>query len=80
MLYIIYDADSANELPVYGVYDNEKAVTKAIDEIVEKMVEDCLAEDPAESGLDEDDRTWLKRDCLRSLGVQILPEINKYKY
>jgi hypothetical protein len=80
MLYIIYDADGVNQLPVYGVYDNEEAATKAIDEIVEKMVEDCLAEDPAESGLDKSDRNWLKKDCFNSLAIQTLPEINTYKY
>ena len=65
--------------PVYGVFDSEMAAEEACETIVNLMVEECLAEDPLESGLDRDiDEAWLRKDCRSSLGIQVLDSgINK---
>lgn len=78
-LYIVYDADGVHESPVYGVFDSEMAAEKACEAIVNLIVEECLAEDPVESGLDEEiDKEWLRKDCRNSLGIQVLDSgINK---
>lgn len=72
MLYIVYDADGVSESPVFGVFTSEEKAKAAMEEIVMKCVEDCLADDPKESGLTEDDREWLIRDTRRAFDIQIL--------
>ena len=78
-LYIIYDADGVSEPPVYGVFTSYENAVKACDWLVDRMVEECLAEDPEESGLDaEIDKEWLIRDCRRCLAIQTIASgINK---
>ena len=78
-LYVVYDADGANELPVYGVFTSYESAVKGCDWLVEQMVKECLAEDPKESGLDaEIDKQWLIKDCRRSLAIQTISAgINK---
>ena len=72
-LYIVYDYDGVNSTPVYGVFTSLEKAVAACKEIVEDMVCDCLAEDPKESGLNKEyDEDWLRGDCLRSLGIQVL--------
>ena len=74
-LYILYDADGVHEAPVYGVFTSYDAAEKGANMLVEKMVKDCLAEDPKESGIDpEYDMDWLIRDCRESLAIQILED------
>ena len=78
-LYIVYDADGVNEPPVYGVFTSYEDAVKACDWIVEQLVQECFAEDPAESGLDvETDRKWVEKDCRNSLAIQVISTgINK---
>lgn len=78
-LYIIYNADGVHEPPVYGIFDSEMAAEEACETIVNLMVEECLAEDPIESGLDREiDEAWLRKECRNSLGIQVLDNgINK---
>ena len=78
-LYIVYEIDGASNPNIYGVFDSKEAAEKACETIVNLMVEECLAEDPAESGLDaEIDKEWLRKDCRSSLGIQVLDSgINK---
>lgn len=78
-LYIVYDADGVHEPPVYGVFDSKEAAEAACETIVNLIVEECFAEDPVESGLDEEiDKEWLRKDCRSSLGIQVLDNgINK---
>ena len=78
-IYIVYDIDGANEAPVYGVFTSYESAVKACDWLVERMVAQCLAEDPKESGLDvEINKEWLIKDCQRSLAIQTITSgINK---
>ena len=78
-IYIVYDGDGVSEAPVYGVFTSYESAIKACDWLVERMVAECLAEDPKESGLDpEIDREWLIKDCQRSLAIQTIASgINK---
>ena len=72
-LYIVYDADGANETPVYGVFTSYESAIKGCDWLVEQMVAQCLAEDPKESGLDTElDKQWLIKDCRNSLAIQVI--------
>ena len=71
-LYIVYDAEGASEPPVFGVFTSMDKAIEGCKEIVETLVKECLAEDPKESGLDKEyDEAWLRKDCLRSLGIQV---------
>lgn len=72
-LYIVYDYDGVNSTPVYGVFTSMEKAVEACKDLVEDMVCDCLAEDPKESGLDREyDEEWLRKDCLRSLAIQVI--------
>lgn len=72
-LYIVYDAEGVHEPPVYGVFDSKEAAEEACEAIINLIVEECLAEDPAESGLDREiDEAWLRKDCRSLLGIQVL--------
>ena len=72
-LYVVYDADGVSEPPVYGVFTSYDEAVKGCDWLVERMVADCLAEDPKESGIDPDiDMDWLIKDCRRSLAIQTI--------
>lgn len=72
-LYILYNTEGINEDPVYGVFTSYDKAKEALDKVVEKMVEECFAVDPAESGLDPDiDRNWLEWECYNSLAIEII--------
>lgn len=72
-LYILMDAEGCNENPIYGVFTKYEYAQRAADWLVKKMVKDCLAEDPKESGIDpEYDIDWLIKDCHQNLAIQIL--------
>jgi hypothetical protein len=72
-IYIVYDSDGASETPVYGVFTTYELAIKACDWLVDRMVAECLAEDPKESGLDEEtDKEWLIKDCRRGLAIQTI--------
>lgn len=72
-LYIVYDADGAHEPPVYGVFTSTEDAIKGCDWLVEQFVKECLETDPKESGIDpEYDLDWLRKDCRRSLAIQII--------
>ena len=74
-LYVLYDAEGVNADPVYGVFTSYDKAKEALDKVVKKMVEECLAVDPAESGLDPDiDRNWLEWECRNSLAIDIIDE------
>ena len=73
-LYIVCDADGVNEPPVYGVFTSYEYAQKAADWLVQKMVEECLAVDPKESGIDaEFDIPWLEKDIRNSLKIEPIP-------
>ena len=78
-LYVVYDADRASETPVYGVFTSYESAAKGCDWLVERMVSQCLAEDPKESGIDQElDKQWLIKDCRNSLAIQTISAgINK---
>lgn len=78
-LYIVYDADGAQEPPVYGVFTSMEDAIKGCNWLVEQFVKECLETDPKESGIDlEYDLDWLRKDCQRSLAIQTLSSgINK---
>ena len=72
-LYIVYDADGANETPVYGVFTSYESAIKGCDWLVEQFVKKCLEIDPKESGIDpERDLEWLKKDCQKTLAIQTI--------
>ena len=74
-LYVLYDADGVNTDPIYGVFTSYTKAREALETVVKKIVEECLAVDPAESGLNSDiDKNWLEWDCRNSLGIQIIEE------
>ena len=78
-LYVVYDVEGVSNPPVYGVFDSKEAAEEACETIVNLVVEECLAEDSAESGLNREiDEAWLRKDCRSSLAIQILDSgINK---
>lgn len=71
-LWVVYDFDGASSNPVYGVFTSRTKAFEAIEEITMRCVEDMLADDPKETGLSEDDRSWLIKDTKRSFAVQVL--------
>jgi hypothetical protein len=81
-LYILMDAEGCNENPVYGVFTKYEYAQKAADWLVKKMVEECLAVDPKESGIDaEFDTPWLERDVRNSLKIEPIPTgLNKVMF
>ena len=73
-LYVLVDADGANENPVYGVFTKYEYAQKAADWLVKRMMDDCLAVDTEESGIDvEFDLEWLDKDIRNSLKIDPLP-------
>ena len=81
-LYVLVDADGANENPVYGVFTKYEYAQKAADWLVKRMMDDCLAVDTEESGIDvEFDLEWLEKDIRNSLKIDPLPcGLNKLLY
>lgn len=81
-LYILMDAEGCNENPVYGVFTKYEYAQKAFDWLVKRMMDDCLAVDPKESGIDiEFDLEWLEKDIRNSLKIDPLPcGLNKLLY
>ena len=71
-LYVVYNTNGVESTPVYGVFTSRRKAFEAIDEIVLKCVNDMLADDPKETGLSEDDRSWLIKDTKSSFAVQVL--------
>lgn len=71
-LWVVYDIDGASSNPVFGVFTSRRKAFEAIEEITMRCVEDMLADDPKETGLSEDDRSWLIKDTKRSFAVQVL--------
>ena len=81
-LYILVDADGVNENPIYGVFAKYEYAQRAADWLVKRMMDDCLAVDTKESGIDVDfDLEWLEKDIRNSLKIDSLPYgLNKLVY
>ena len=69
--YVVYDADGGSTDYVIGLFDNQEALKRGIDNWVENELELCFAEDPKESGLDrETDEKWLRKQIKESIGIK----------
>ena len=71
-LWVVYDIEGASSYPIYGVFTSRRKAFEAIEEITMRCVEDMLADDPKETGISEDNRSWLIKDTKRSFAVQVL--------
>ena len=69
--YVVYDADGGSTDCVIGLFDNQEALERGIDNWVENELKLCFAEDPKESGLDrETDEKWLRKQIKESIGIK----------
>lgn len=76
-LYVVYDAEGANDKPIYGVFQYKNLAEAACELLAKKWTDELLAADPEETGLDETDRPWVERQCRAALAIQELDDINK---
>ena len=76
-LYVVYDAEGANDKPIYGVFQYKHLAEAACELLAKKWTEDLFAADPKETGLDESDRPWVEQQCLAGLAIQELNGINR---
>ena len=76
----IYDADHVNEKPIFGIFESEETARENCLYIAADMADEVLCGDPAETGMTIEDRDWLINDCLRSLDIQEIKELNCYSF
>ena len=69
-VYILIDSDIDSKRCIHGVFADFSLAEAHKQALAMQFTEDCLAEDPAESGLDESDRGWLYKECFNSLEIQ----------
>lgn len=78
MFYILFDTDAQKPL---GVFDSSSIAQKARETIVEKELAECLAVDPADSGLN--DLTYgkirrLRYEIRNNFNITVFPQINTF--
>ena len=69
-VYILIDSDVDSKRCIHGVFADSSLAIAHQRALAMKFTEECLATDPAESGLDESDRGWLYDECFNSLEIQ----------
>lgn len=76
-LYVLYDAEGVNSKPIYGIFTDYEFAAQAKKDLATKWADEALADDPAETGLDANDRDWLIKDCERIIGIQAISDIDR---
>ena len=64
IVYVLTD-----EGTVVGVYSSLELAEASLKATVDKAVDDILADDPAETGVNESDRDWLIEDCYKTFTI-----------
>ena len=76
-LYILYDAEGASTKPIYGVFTSYDYAEDAANDLCVKWANEILAEPVEETGLTENDKEWLIKDCRKSLAIHIVEDIDR---
>jgi len=69
---MVYDLDGVHEPPSYGIYSTEAKAREAIEKLTNEIVDEMMADDPRETGLEADDRDWLINNTRSAFAIQVL--------
>jgi len=69
IVYVLTEENCNPENTVLGVYASPELAEASLEAIVNKAVDDILADDPAETGVDASDRDWLIKDCYKAFTI-----------
>ena len=75
MIWILYEEYEGCEANPLGLFNNEEKLKSTIEELAEEALQDILAVDPHDSGIDWDDMTKKEKEDLK----QECREMFKYK-
>lgn len=76
-LYVLYDAEGTSTNPIYGVFTSYDYAEDAANALCVKWANKILAEPVEETGLTENDKEWLIKDCRKSLAIHIVEDIDR---